>query len=254
MATELKPGERRVLYLYGMTQSRPSAPVRQPGVDLESQIEAVDCEGIVCWMSRVSATEFEQSLATNMENLDWLSTASVAHQRAIAALAQKTDILPARFGTVFRDENSLRKHVRARMPELAKDFKRVKDADEWGVKVFESAPAAATVPKVKSGKDYLMAKAAMIPRKNATQIPEEELADFQAALADVAEDTAAPGRISSGQRGLSFQTTLLVKRSNRQPLQSVLKKFSKRWAATRRIECTGPWPPYSFVSRDSQSL
>jgi hypothetical protein len=204
-------------------------------------------------MSRVSGKEFEESLATNMENLEWLSTASVAHQRAIAALAQKTDILPARFGTVFRDENSLRKHVRARMRELAKDFKRVKDADEWGVKVFESAPVAATLPKVKSGKDYLMAKAAMLPRKKSAQIPEDELAKFEAALGGVAEETAAPGRISSGQRGLSFQTTLLVKRSNRQQLQSVLKKFSKKWAAARSIECTGPWPPYSFVSRDSQS-
>jgi len=251
MATEMKSGERRVLYLYGMTEARPAKPVKQAGVDLKSPIEAVECEKVVCWVSRVSVEEFEQSLATNMENLDWLATASVAHQRAIAALAQNADVLPARFGTVFRDERSLCVHVRGRVKELAKDFKRVKDADEWGVKVFESAPVAAPLPKVKSGKDYLMAKAAMLPRKASAQIPEEELSEFETALEIVSEDTAAPGRISSGQRGLSFQTTLLVKRSNREQLQSVLKKFSKKWAATRSIECTGPWPPYSFVSQDS---
>jgi hypothetical protein len=253
MATELKSDERRVLYLYGMTEVRPAKPVKQAGVDLKSPIEAVDCEKVVCWVSRVAAEEFEQSLATNMENLDWLATASVAHQRAIAAVAQNAEILPARFGTIFRDERSLCVHVRGRVRELAKDFRRLRGADEWGVKIFESAPVAATLPKVKSGKDYLIAKAALLPRKKSAQIPEEELTEFQAALDEVAEDTAAPGRISSGQRGLSFQTTLLVKRSNRQQLQSVLKKFSKKWAATRSIECTGPWPPYSFVSQDSQS-
>ena len=253
MATELKSADRRVLYLYGMTESHPAKPVRQAGVDLKSPIAAIECEGMVCWVSSVSAEEFELSLAANMEDLDWLAVASVAHQRAIAALAHDLEILPARFGTVFRDENSLRKHIRSRVAEFAKDFKRVKDADEWGVKVFQTGPVATTIPKVRSGKEYLMAKAALLPSKQSAQIPKEDLAEFQTALIAVAEDTAEPGRISGGQRGLAFQTTLLVRRANRQQLQSVLKKFSKKWAATRSIECTGPWPPYSFVSQDAKS-
>lgn len=95
-----------------------------------------------------------------------------------------------------------------------------------------------------------MAKAARLPKKSA-QIPAEELNEFQSALDEIAEDRAPAGRISSGQRGLLFQTSVLVKRSNRQRLESVLKKFSRQWAENRRIECTGPWPPYSFVSQDS---
>ena len=252
MAVQLKAAERRVLYLYGVTQSRPAKAPLQAGVDLKSPIDAIECGTVVCWISRVSADEFESSLTKNMENLDWLATASVAHQRAITAIGHEADILPARFGTVFRDENSLCAHIRGRLPELEKDFQRVKDADEWGVKIFETAPVAAAVPKVYSGKEYLMAKAALLPRKKPGHIPAQELEEFQAALNEVAEETAAAGRISSGQRGLSFQTSLLIKRRNRQRLQSVLKKFSRKWAETRRIECTGPWPPYSFVSQDSK--
>jgi hypothetical protein len=244
---------RRVLYLYGVTQAAPPKGVRPVGVDLQSPVEAFECEGVVCWISRVPAEEFETSLTANMENLDWLTTASVAHQRAIGAIAQQADILPARFGTVFKEERSLEVHIRERVKELAKDFTRVKDADEWGVKIFETAPVAVAIPEVRSGKDYLMAKAALLPRKKAAQIPEEEMAEFQQALAEVAEESAAAGRISGGQRGLSFQTSLLVKRRNRPRLESVLKKFSRKWAEVRRIECTGPWPPYSFVSRDLNS-
>lgn len=96
-----------------------------------------------------------------------------------------------------------------------------------------------------------MAKAALLPKNKSVQIPAEELTELQSALGEVAEETAPAGRISSGQRGLLFQTSLLVKRANRQRLESVLKKFSREWAETRRIECTGPWPPYSFVSQDS---
>ena len=252
MATRLNPTERRVLYLYGVTQSQPAKPTLQVGVDLQSPVEAIECEGVICWISRVSADDFEISLTKNMENLDWLATASVAHQRAIQAISQHTDILPARFGTVFRDERSLAAHIQKHLKQISRDFKRVKDADEWGIKVFETASTTITVPKVSSGKEYLMAKAALLPKKRSAQIPAEELSELQNALSDISEENAPAGRISSGQRGLLFQTSLLVKRANRQRLESVLKTFSRQWSEMRRIECTGPWPPYSFVSQDSK--
>lgn len=251
MATRLNSTDRRVLYLYGVTQFEPEKPIAQVGVDLQSPVEAVECEGVTCWTSRVSAEEFELSLTKNMENLDWLATASVAHQRAIQAISQHADILPARFGTIFRDEQSLADHIQEHLKQISRDFKRVKDADEWGIKIFETAPTPSAVPNVSSGKEYLMAKAALLPKKRSAQIPAEELSELENALGDIAEESAQAGRISGGQRGLLFQTSLLVKRANRQQLESVLKKFSRKWAETRRIECTGPWPPYSFVSQDS---
>ena len=251
MATRLNSTDRRVLYLYGVTQSRPAKPLFHVGVDLQSPVDAIECEGVICWVSRVPAEDFETSLAKNMENLDWLATASVAHQRAIQSIAQHTDILPARFGTIFRDEQSLEAHIEGHLKQIARDFKRLKDADEWGIKIFESTPTLTAVPKVSSGKEYLMAKAALLPKKRSAQIPAEELAEFQSVLDEIAEEAAPAGRISSGQRGLLFQTSLLVKRANRQRLESVLKKFSSQWADNRRIECSGPWPPYSFVSQDS---
>src|SRR5579864_727633 len=142
MAAELNARDR-VLYFYGITESRLANSIQQPGVDLQSKIEAIDCEGLTCWISRVSAVEFEKDLAQNMENLDWLATTSVAHQRAISAIAREVEILPARFGTVFRGEESLRRHIRVAKHEITRDLKRIKGADEWGIKVFAAKPAAA---------------------------------------------------------------------------------------------------------------
>jgi len=252
MAAELKNRDR-VLYFYGITQSRPAPPIEQPGVDLQSKIEALECDGLTCWISRVSAEEFEKNLARNMENLDWLATASVAHQRAISAIANQAEVLPARFGTVFRSEESLGKHIRASASAIARDFKRIKDADEWGVKVFAAKPAvSAPAPAVRSGKDYLKAKAALLPQRRSRTDANGEFEEFENALRQVALESAMVGNVSSGQRGLRFQTSLLVKKKDRKRLESVLKKFSQRWADTRQIECTGPWPPYSFVSRPAQ--
>ena len=70
----------------------------------------------------------------------------------------------------------------------------------------------------------------------------------------IAAETAPVGNVSRGQRGLSFQASLLVKRSKRKRFESLLEKFARDWAQDRRIECTGPWPPYSFVSRPADKL
>ncbi|HEV2699556.1 MAG TPA: GvpL/GvpF family gas vesicle protein, partial [Terriglobales bacterium] len=211
MAAELN-SEDRVLYFYGITRARPADSINHPGVDLQSKIDSIDCEGLACWVSRVSAVEYGDDLARNMENLDWLATASVAHQRAISAIAREAEILPARFGTVFRNEQSLRKHVRSQEQEIKRDFSRIKDADEWGVKVFAIAPAAAPLPKVRSGKDYLKAKAALLPSKKSGVASNGDFTEFENALRSVALESAAVGNVSSGQRGLRFQTSLLVKR------------------------------------------
>src|SRR5215472_2464920 len=117
MAAELDSGDR-VLYFYGVTESRAKNSIQQTGVDLESKVEPLACEEVVCWISCVSAVEYGKDLARNMENLDWLAAASVAHQRAISAIAREVQILPARFGTVFRSQESLRKHIRDRIREI----------------------------------------------------------------------------------------------------------------------------------------
>ncbi len=252
MAAELK--NHRVLYLYGITESRPRDLPELIGVDRFAPVEFIDCDGVYCWISRVPADDFERDLERNMENLDWLAETSVAHQRVIAAIARQTDILPTRFGTVFRTEDSLCKHIAKRVRGLKKDFGRIQGSDEWGVKVFSIQPAVSRVANVRSGKDYLQAKAAMLPNRRPKAASRDDMAKFERALESVATEIAPAGNVSRGQRGLSFQTSLLVKRSKRKRLESLLEKFAREWAQDRRIECTGPWPPYSFVSRPDDKM
>jgi Gas vesicle synthesis protein GvpL/GvpF len=243
-----------VLYLYGITESKPRDIPELIGVDRFAPIESLECDGVFCWVSRVSALDFEKNLANNMENLDWLAETSVAHQRVISAISRQTDMLPTRFGTVFRTEDSLCKHVAKRVRGLKKDFERIKGADEWGVKVFTIKPAAVAMPAARTGKDYLRAKAALLPSRKPKSVQREDMNEFEQALAEVATETAPAGNVSRGQRGLSFQTSLLVKRTKRKKLESILEKFAREWTRERRIECTGPWPPYSFVSRPDDKV
>jgi hypothetical protein len=187
------------------------------------------------------------SAASTQRNSELNSrSASVRHQRVVGALAAKITVLPARFGTVFVSEDSLQSHIAEQKPTLAKRLKHLDGADEWGVKLFRRAQAAATVD-ASSGADYLRQKAAFLKKDGPRELDADVVA-FAKALQSVARDSGPAGKVSSGQSDLEWQASFLVPRSRRKQWDAVLKEYASRWGVHREIECTGPWPPYSFVS------
>ncbi len=237
------------LYLYGVsaTQAKP-ASILAAGMDGDSRVHAVKVGDLLCWIAAVDAEEFGAKLNANMEDLEWLADASVRHQRAMAEIAEHASVLPARFGTVFLSRESLQQHILEQKKSLAAALKRVSGADEWGVKVFrETSRAAAAVITAASGKDYLQKKATLMHSAE-NRGADEEIKEFAAELAKICRASAATGKVSGNQPGLMWQASFLLPRGKQKQWDSLLKKWANRWDDSRRIEATGPWPPYSFVS------
>lgn len=237
------------LYLYGISKVEGSRPakIKSAGIDDAHPVQPVACGDLICWVSAVEPNGFSEEINRNMDNLEWLALHGVRHQQVVAEIAAKTIIVPARFGTVFSGTQTLLENVEARKSALKRVFGRIADADEWGVKVIAEQRLAPQVPAdIRSGKEYLQAKAARLKRP-----PEHDdagLQEFAAALKKIATDFAPTGKISGAQPDLLWQATFLVPRSRRKQWDQALKQFVKRWSGSRRIEVNGPWPPYSFVS------
>lgn len=240
---------KTALYLYGLSlPTRDNVEIRAEAVDGEGPIETTRLDGFDCWISRVDRSEYADRLAENMENLEWLAMIGVRHQRAVADIASKLEMLPARFGTVFLSEQSLKAHVASGKKNFQGVFKKIAGSDEWGIKIFRvaergRAPSAEAV----SGTDYLKRKAqTVMPR------PKEEdpnLIDLVQALSSLSVDTASGGKASSGQPSLVWHGSFLVRRSAQKKFAATLRKFTAEFSARYRVECSGPWPPYSFVGQ-----
>ncbi len=237
----------RVLYLYGITRGVPSALELPVGVDGASPVEALSCAGLTCWVSRVDAREYAARLSENMENLDWLAAASVRHQRVVAAIAAVADVLPGRFGTVFLSEEGLLADVRSRKASLLSALRRIVGAEEWGVKVFATRPGQSAAVSATSGKDYLRRKAMQLESRTGRDA-DPEVRELQRELQRITLDSTRGGNVSGVQRELEWHASYLLRRNRRRQFQQALKRFATRWRKSRRIETTGPWPPYSFVS------
>jgi hypothetical protein len=238
----------RALYLYAISQAPATTtpPVATEGIDGAAAVESLPCEGYLCWISRVPKTEFAEPLPDRMQDLEWLATAGLRHQRAVSEISARVTALPARFGTVFLTEDSLAQHLKERKATLKQSFLRVADADEWGIKVFATAkPKTRATAKAASGADYLKRKAELLQPR--TDKLDEEVTEFITALTKLAVASSPGGKASAGQPGLVWHGSFLIRRGDRKKLDTALRKYAGSWKDKRRIDCSGPWPPYSFV-------
>lgn len=246
-----EPSSDWILYLYGITGSASPVP-SLPGVDGKANVEAIACSGLFCWISQVPSEQFGESFQQRLEDLEWLAAVSIRHQQVVAAIAESTDILPARLGTMFLTEESLRTDIQKRKPALAADLCRISGTQEWGIKVFAAPRSLVLSTKVRSGKQYLQAKSNLL-RSRKPHAQNDKIKKFARELEQVGIATSEGGRISSGARGLQYQASVLLKRTDRAKLEKLLRRFSRAWKGTHRIEWSGPWPPYSFVSQVAKS-
>ena len=244
----------RVIHLYGLTQAPgPSSGSFRDlkGVDGTAPVEPLACAGLICWISRVPEVEFARNLLKNMQDLDWLAAATTRHQQVVSAIAQAADVLPARFGIEFLNDKSFRSHIESRESVWKADFNRIRGKEEWGVKVFALPVMPVPKKKARTGKEYLQAKSALSRRAAGRDSP--ELLDFAKALRAIAADVAEGGKFAASRRDLEFHKTVLLKRVDRKKLESLMRSYSRKWKDRKRLECTGPWPPFSFVSQPESS-
>lgn len=252
-STKKTTAPSRVLYLYAISQSpqRAAPTIKAEGIDGSAPVEAVRCGNYLCWVSRVAKADFADNISERMENLDWLAATGLRHQGVVSEIAGQLATLPARFATVFLSEASLANHVDKRKSALLAAFARVADADEWGVKIFALAlPKARAATPPSSGSEYLRRKAETLQPRAARKI-DDDVAEFVSVLKQIAVADTPGGKASAGQPGLLWHGSFLIRRKDRKKLDVVLKKYATAWRDVRRIDCSGPWPPYSFVGENA---
>jgi len=242
--TKSRAGSDRLLYLYGISAKNPKVKLTT-SIHTGATVECLVDAGLTAWFSRVPESEFGKKLAANMENLEWLAAASVGHQRTVSQISEAVTLLPARFGTVFNSEESLLRHMRTEKNGLSDTLARIEGTEEWGVKLFLNPSPPASPIEAVSGRDYLRAKA-MVQVKKRTEL-DPDVQEFARELQAIAADSAPAGKVSSGQSNLEWQASFLVRKKDRPQWDKMLKRYATRWADRREIQCTGPWPPYSFV-------
>jgi hypothetical protein len=180
--------------------------------------------------------------------------AAVDHARVIADCFKSSTVLPFRFGTVFSDDESLRRSIRSNQRQFLTNIERLRGKAEMHLKVMLDdccreqirAYSQHTNPCTGTGKEYLSQL-----RENATRQRERQTkaravsVQMHRMFSPLAEEVSCR-RTDSGKMLLDIAHLIdhkgVERYQNKYSSASVLMKDCQ-------MQLSGPWPPYHFVHR-----
>jgi hypothetical protein len=190
-----------------------------------------------------------EALQEDLQDVEAISRHAVAHASVIEFFFQRAPVIPLKLFTIFSGDDKVREHVRGRLPALQRMFASVRGLEEWGVRIHAGEGGASAAPTLRSGRDYLQTKKRLQagPARSAVRAANGALRSLTRVAAKTRKDVFPPaGRGRPYVTGASF----LVKVSKRQLWKKQAATLAAALAADgHRLEMSGPWPPYHFVSK-----
>jgi hypothetical protein len=159
------------------------------------------------------------------------------HEQTVRQIAEGVNaILPARFGSIAADEDTLQALLREREPELRRSLAMVSGCEQMTLRIFGEIPATTPSPTegLGPGARYLAGKvrAWAVPGLDAIR---PELSSF--VRAEQIQRHDAPPLLASVYH--------LIERGRSAAYLSALER-SRDVSSAVRMTASGPWPPYAF--------
>lgn len=218
-----------VLYVYAVTDSSPSSPA-------VAGLRGAPLRAIAS--GPVAAIYSEHGIAPEPdEKLLW------AHEQVVEDLMEGSTILPMRFGSTTESPEALAEWLEEHREEFGVSLERVRGAVELSVRaqlpaVAEPDEKPSPAWRSQPGTAYLLERARRQRRS-------EDAAEL------IHRPLAALARTSAPKAGVgdpaAFKAAYLVDEESVEAFGEQVGELNSTLADTK-VSCTGPWPPYSFVS------
>jgi len=174
----------------------------------------------------------------------------VEHARVISDCFKMSTVLPFRFGTVFADDEALRRSIRSNQRQFITNIERLRGKAEMHLKVMLEDCCKEQVrrylPEGSVGKAYLsnLRESAALQRERQTKARAVTVQMHRMFL-PLAEEVSCK-RVESGKMLLDIahliDSTMVERYQNKYSSASVQMKDCQ-------MQLSGPWPPYHFVHR-----
>jgi len=222
-----------VLYLYAITDS-PEPPER--GGLRAARLRAIDEGGLVAIVSEHADLRLEAT-----EDDLW------THEEVVEELMNRAAVLPMRLASTLPDEEAVRATLRERRHEFEAALEHVRGAVELGVRaVIDIEPSDRPVAGTTSGGGP--GTAYMLSRLERQRRGADAAARIHEPLAELARRSTH--RLGSQPQPL-LNASYLVDRDRLEAFKARAEQVSDE-VTEATIVCTGPWPPYSFSSPESE--
>ena len=164
-----------------------------------------------------------------------------AHDQAVEVVMRSQTVLPARFGTTFRDMKELRAAVGRHALALSRRLRELDGCVELAVRI---GPLTSGNRPPGDGRDYLVGKLAVHRQREALA---------EGTLACLKEFAVASKPAAQARRGETVSISYLVRAGEVERFARAVGRLARRWPEFS-LSCTGPWAPYSFATTSTGAI
>jgi hypothetical protein len=174
----------------------------------------------------------------------------VDHARVIADCFKHSTVLPFRFGTVFNDDESLRKSIRSNQRQFIGNIEKLRGKTEMHLKILVDdcccGRELAHISADKVGRGYLTNLRETATRQRERQTRARAVS-FQMHRLFMPLDEEVSCRLTDTGKMLLDISHLI----DRKCVERYQNKFTSTSAIMKdcQMQLSGPWPPYHFVHR-----
>jgi hypothetical protein len=249
-----------LLWTYGVVATGATLPADLVGV-AGGTVAPVAAEGLTALTTAVPRADFDvEPLRDHLNDLPWLERIAREHEAVLEEVLGATTVVPLRQCTNFDDAAGVQRMLEREHDAFLEALGRLEGRQEWGVKVLldrdRSAPASDEATQ-EDGLAYLARRRQQLAaREEARGVTAQLVDQVDGALRVVAVDAVrlpAQNRELSGHSGdMVLNAAYLV--CDPAELRACAELLQQRYEAQGvRIELTGPWPPYNFVSSGAEA-
>jgi hypothetical protein len=257
------------LYLFCLARlSRlPPLPLEGQGLDGGSPLSVGSFQDLAAVWSPVPLADFcGPEAAARLRDLTWVGPRVIRHQEVVVGVMRYSPVLPARFGTIFSSPANLQRILQVHHDTIAGVLERLTNQGEWAVKgMLDRAGArerlfsrklageADRLEALSPGKRYFQEQRLRAGSDQELQLWLQEVGrelwtDLRGYAAEVRERRRFSREVTGSPKDMVWNWAFLVPEKALAGFQARIREAAARYADRGlTIECTGPWPPYSFT-------
>jgi len=260
-------------YVYCIAESAATAelpPDSLPAaIEDDSKLEWISVNTVSALVSRVPRESYsEETLAEHLTDATWTAIRAMRHETVVEYVAKRTSVVPLRFGTIYLEREGIQQMLVGRSRELEDIIEHLRGREEWGVNVYcDRAVLLSSITSVSPvlrdlvqraeqappGQSYLMQKKIETLKVDEARTAVNRIVEQIEEKLKVKTDDARRLRIlkvETTEHGeLKAKFAFLVKRPAFEEFRDTAERLAQEHqAAGVRLELTGPWPVYNFVT------
>jgi hypothetical protein len=192
------------------------------------------------------------ALQQEMQDVEGISRHALAHASTIEFFFRRAPVIPLKLLTLFSSDERVTVHVRSRLATLKRMFASLGGREEWAVRIIAGEVEREAARTLDSGRAYLTLKkrqheqSATTSRKTVRALDSALRSLGRVAVRSRKETFPAAAKGRPYAAGASFLVDARRRAAWTKQIRSVTAAMD---AAGHRLEASGPWPPYHFVSR-----